>query len=165
MQRNLSLALILLALAAARLPAAEAPAPAAPARLTSTVFEWNNLPVQKTDTGERREVVDGPTNNFAQFRSHVTTLLVNTPWGTVDKHAEDELVIVKDGKVIHYSGNLLLSHVEFVTRQTGVLPEGARVGTVHKTEDGIVAFSSKTFYGFELPAPDWVLAAVRAMFE
>ena len=72
------------------------------------------------------------------------------------------LVIVSDGKVIHYSGNLLLSHVEFVKRQTGELPEGAWVGTVHKTGDGIVAFTSKTFYGYELPAPDWVLTAVRA---
>jgi hypothetical protein len=75
------------------------------------------------------------------------------------------LVIVRDGKVIHFSGNLLLSHVEFVKRKTGELPEGAWVGTVHKTDDGIVAFSSKSFYGYELPAPDWVLSAVRATFK
>jgi len=74
------------------------------------------------------------------------------------------LIIVRDGKVIHYSGNLLLSHAEFVKRQTGVLPEGAWVGTVHKTEEGIVAFTSKTFYGYEQIAPEWVLAAVRATF-
>ncbi len=75
------------------------------------------------------------------------------------------LVIVKDGKVVHYSGNLILSHVEFVKRKTGELPDGAWVGTVHKIEDGIVAFSSKSFYGYEMPAPDWVLAAVRATFK
>jgi hypothetical protein len=75
------------------------------------------------------------------------------------------LVIVRDGKVIHYSGNLLLSHVEFVKRKTGELPEGAWVGTVHKTEEGILAFTSKSFYGYELPAPDWVLTAVRAAFR
>ncbi len=75
------------------------------------------------------------------------------------------LVILRDGKVTHYSGNLLLSHAEFVKRQTGELPEGAWVGTVHKTEQEIVAFTSKTFYGYELPAPDWVLTAVRATFE
>ncbi len=74
------------------------------------------------------------------------------------------LVIVRDGKVIHYSGNLLLSHMEFVKRKTGELPEGAWVGTVHKLEDGITAFTSKTFYGYELPAPDWVMTAVRAAF-
>jgi hypothetical protein len=75
------------------------------------------------------------------------------------------LVVVRDGKVIHYSGNLLLSHVEFVKRKTGELPEGAWVGTVHKTEEGIVAFTSKTFYGYEMPAPDWVMSAVRETFK
>ena len=75
------------------------------------------------------------------------------------------LVIVKDGKVIHYSGNLLLSHVEFVKRQTRELPEGAWVGTVHKTDEGIVAISSKSFYDRELPAPDWVMSAVQATFK
>jgi hypothetical protein len=75
------------------------------------------------------------------------------------------LIIVRDGKVIHYSGNLLLSHIEFVRRKTGELPSGAWVGTVHKTEEGIVAFTSKSFYGYELPAPDWVQTAVRETFE
>jgi hypothetical protein len=51
------------------------------------------------------------------------------------------LIIVRDDKVIHYSGNLLLSHAEFVKRQTGNLPEGSWVGTVHKTDQGIVAFT------------------------
>ena len=64
------------------------------------------------------------------------------------------LVIVKDGKVIHYSGNLGLPHVEFVKRQTGELPEGAWVGTVRKDRGEIVAISSKSFYGYQLPAPD-----------
>jgi hypothetical protein len=79
-------------------------------------------------------------------------------------HGAMLLVIVRGHKVIHYSGNLLLSHVEFVKRQTGELPEGAWVGTVHKVEEGIVAFSSKSFYGYELPAPPWLLEVVRATF-
>jgi hypothetical protein len=76
------------------------------------------------------------------------------------------LVIIKGDEVLHFSGNLGLSHVEFVRRMTGVLPEGAWVGTVHKTrEDGIIAFSSKSFYDRELPGPDWVLATVRKTFK
>ena len=74
------------------------------------------------------------------------------------------LIIVKGDAVIHHSGNLLLSHAEFVKRKTGELPEGAWVGTVHKTEEGIVAFTSKTFYGYEQVAPEWVLAVVRSTF-
>ncbi len=75
------------------------------------------------------------------------------------------LVMVKDGKVIHYSGNLGLPHVEFVKRTTGQLPEGAWVGTVRKDGREIVAISSKSFYGYQLPAPDWVIAVVRATFK
>jgi hypothetical protein len=75
------------------------------------------------------------------------------------------LVIVKGGKVIHYSGNLLLSHVEFVKRKTGELPEGAWVGTVHKTDEGIMAFTSKTFYGYEQLAPEPILRAMREAFQ
>ena len=74
------------------------------------------------------------------------------------------LIIVKGDKVIHHSGNLLLSHAEFVKRKTGELPEGAWVGTVHKTQEGIEAFTSKTFYGYEQLAPDWVLKVVRSTF-
>ena len=75
------------------------------------------------------------------------------------------LVIVRDGKVFHYSPNLGLSHVEFVKRRMGTLPAGAWVGTVHKTPKGIIAFSSKSFYDRELPGPEWVLSAVRATFR
>lgn len=47
------------------------------------------------------------------------------------------LVMVKDGKVIHYSWNMALPHVEFVRRKTGTLPDGAWVGTVSKL-DGVL---------------------------
>jgi hypothetical protein len=43
------------------------------------------------------------------------------------------LVMVKDGKVLHYSWNIGLPHVEFVRRATRDLPEGAWVGTVSKS--------------------------------
>ena len=75
------------------------------------------------------------------------------------------LVIIKGEKVLHYSANLGLSHVEFVKRTTGALPEGAWVGTVHKTPEGILAFSSKSFYERELPGPDWVQSAARTAFK
>jgi hypothetical protein len=75
------------------------------------------------------------------------------------------LMIVKGDKVTHYSGNLLLSHMEFVKRTTGTLQEGAWVGTVHKVDGSILAFNSKTFYGVEMPAPQWVLDVAWATFE
>ena len=41
------------------------------------------------------------------------------------------LVMVQGGKVMHYSWNMGLPHVEFVRRKTGteILPEGAWIGT------------------------------------
>lgn len=75
------------------------------------------------------------------------------------------LIVVKDGKVIQHSSNLGLPHVEFVKRTLGELPEGAWVGTVRKTGGELVAISSKSFFGYQLPAPDWVMAAVRSQFK
>lgn len=75
------------------------------------------------------------------------------------------LVMAKDGEVIHSSWNMSLPHIEFVKRTTGTLPEGAWVGTISKDKEGIVVISSKTFYGYQLPAPQWVTDAVRKKFK
>ena len=65
--------------------------------LTSTIFEWDKLEVTKTATGERREIVEGRTPTLAQFRSHITTLNPGTPWGSTDKHTDEEVMIIKEG--------------------------------------------------------------------
>jgi len=75
------------------------------------------------------------------------------------------LIIVKDGRVIEYTWDMGLPHVEFVKRTVGKLPEGAWVGTVSKAGDQVAAISSKYFFGYQLPAPEWVLAAVRNLFK
>jgi hypothetical protein len=75
------------------------------------------------------------------------------------------LIMVKDGKVIHFSPNMSLPHSEFVKRTTGKLPEGAWVGTASKLDGEVAAISSKHFFGYQLPAPHDVADAVRKMFE
>jgi hypothetical protein len=75
------------------------------------------------------------------------------------------LIMVKDGVVIHHSWNMSLPHVEFVKRATGQCPEGAWVGTASKLDGDVVAISSKYFFGYQLPAPPEVAAAVKKMFE
>jgi hypothetical protein len=75
------------------------------------------------------------------------------------------LVIVKDGRVIEYTWDMGLPHVEFVKRRVGELPTGAWVGTVSKIEGEVVAISSKHFYGYQLPAAESVTTAVRALFR
>ena len=75
------------------------------------------------------------------------------------------LVMCKDGRVIHFSPNMSLPHVEFVRRTTGELPEGAWVGSVSKLNGKVAAITSKYFFGYQLPAPADVADAVRRMFE
>ena len=75
------------------------------------------------------------------------------------------LIMVKEGQVIHHSWNMGLPHVEFVRRATGGLPEGTWVGTASKLDGQVVAISSKHFFGYQLPAPPEVAAAVNRTFE
>jgi hypothetical protein len=75
------------------------------------------------------------------------------------------LIMVKDGRVIHFTPDMALTHVEFVKRTTGNLPDGAWVGTASKLAGRVVPISSKTFYGYQLPASADVMAAVAQTFE
>ena len=81
------------------------------------------------------------------------------------RNGDTMLIMVKDGAVIHFTPNMSWPHVEFVRRTTGQLPDGAWVGTVSKLDGQVAAISSKHFYGYQLPGPDWVQAAVRERFE
>ena len=75
------------------------------------------------------------------------------------------LIIVKDGRVIEFTWDMGLPHVEFVKRTLGKLPPGAWVGTVSKVDGEVAAISSKYFFGYQLPAPEWVTTAVRSFFK
>lgn len=75
------------------------------------------------------------------------------------------LIMVKDGRVAEYTWDMGLPHAEFVKRRFGELPEGAWVGTVSKIEGRVAAMSSKYFFGYQLPAPEPVMAAVQALFK
>ena len=55
--------------------------------------------------------------------------------------------------------------MEFVRRTTRELPDGAWVGTVSKLDGEIMAITSKHFFGYQMPAPKEVDAAIRQRFE
>lgn len=74
------------------------------------------------------------------------------------------LIIVDGDGVVDYTW-AMMPHVEFVRRTVGKLPDDAWVGTVSKINGDIGVISSKTFYGYQLPAPEWVLKIVRAAFK
>ena len=74
------------------------------------------------------------------------------------------LIIVQGDRVLDYTW-AMMPHVEFVRRSVGKLPEGAWVGTLSKINGEIAVISSKTFYGYQLPAPEWVTKTVKAAFK
>lgn len=75
------------------------------------------------------------------------------------------LVMVKDGKVIHYTWDMGLSHAEFVHRKAGSRPEGAWVGTGSKLDGEVMGITSKYFFDYQLPAPPDVNDAIKELFE
>ena len=75
------------------------------------------------------------------------------------------LIMVQGGEVVHYDWNMGLPHAEFDKRTTGQLPAGAWVGTASKLDGHVAAISSKHFFGYQLPAPPEVAAAVQKTFE
>lgn len=75
------------------------------------------------------------------------------------------LIVVKDGRIIEFTWDMGLPHVGFFKRRSGTLAPGAWGGTISKIDDEVVAIGSKYFFNCQLPAPEWVLTAVRAMFK
>ena len=74
------------------------------------------------------------------------------------------LIIVRGDRVVEHTW-AMMPHVEFVKRTVGKLPNDAWVGTVSKIDGELGVISSKTFYGYQLPAPEWVTKAVKATFR
>ena len=68
--------------------------------LPANVYRWNDLEVQQTKSGERRQILDGKTEVFDHFEIHVTTLNPGkAPHGSHTHTDNEELIIVKEGKI------------------------------------------------------------------
>lgn len=69
-------------------------------KLTSFIYDWNDLNVVESESGEKRPVFEGYTSSLIYFEVHVTTLDPGkAPHGS-HVHADmEELIIVKEGKV------------------------------------------------------------------
>jgi quercetin dioxygenase-like cupin family protein len=94
-------------LCVARLHAASADAPAAAARpkMGSTVFKWEDFTVRPSANGERRDVANNPTDTLAVFESHITTLNPGRESHLPHRHPQEELIVVKEGKLeVHING-------------------------------------------------------------
>jgi XRE family transcriptional regulator, regulator of sulfur utilization len=78
---------------------------AASDKLTSRVYVWEDLKVQPTKNGVRRDVFDGPTTTLDKAHCHITTLNPGENSGEPRKHLQEEVIIVKEGSVeMHIDG-------------------------------------------------------------
>lgn len=67
--------------------------------MRSGVFQWADMKVTETKTGERRGVFDSPTATLERFECHITTLNPGEIPHAAHQHPEEELMILKEGTV------------------------------------------------------------------
>ena len=69
-------------------------------KLVTKVYDWNKLKVEKTNSGERRQIMEGKSNDLAYLEMHETTLNPGkAPHGSHTHADMEEMIIVKEGKV------------------------------------------------------------------
>jgi XRE family transcriptional regulator, regulator of sulfur utilization len=71
----------------------------APAPLHSTGFDWQAMTAKDTAYGSVRSVVRGPTVTLAELEMHITTLNAGQTSHAPHQHANEELIILREGTV------------------------------------------------------------------
>src|SRR5689334_3609329 len=69
------------------------------APIQSDVYAWKNLPVEKKSTSERRQIIDGSGPVLSNLEIHATTIDPGTAPHAPHHHAEEELFIIKEGRL------------------------------------------------------------------
>ena len=67
--------------------------------MQSSVFDWNSFEAKPTKVGARREVFDTPTATLDQLECHITTINPGEAPHAPHQHADEELIIVKEGTI------------------------------------------------------------------
>ncbi len=73
--------------------------PAAPAKLPSTIFDWEKMQPVPTTNGVRRTLFDAPTATLDKLNCHITTLNPGQASGEPRLHLQEEVIIVKEGTI------------------------------------------------------------------
>ena len=71
----------------------------------SSIFNWATLKVTPTKQGERRAVFDSPTPTLADFECHITTLNPGESPHPPHRHADEDLMIIREGTVEALQGD------------------------------------------------------------
>jgi XRE family transcriptional regulator, regulator of sulfur utilization len=70
-----------------------------PPIIGSSAYDWNGIPITKTEVGEVRQFFKGPTATLDELEVHATTLNAGQTSHPPHRHANEELVIVREGTV------------------------------------------------------------------
>lgn len=91
--RDVKVAIITALVVVAGMSLAKAQAPV----LSSRIFDWDSLKVEKTNVGARRDVVKSPTATLDELEMHITTLNAGQQSHAPHQHLAEELLIIKEG--------------------------------------------------------------------
>ena len=127
--------LLVAATAAVVSVAVGATARTAPAVMTSSVFEWSAMKAEPTEVGEVRRVFRSPTATLDELECHITTLEAGQKSHAPHTHANEEVLIVREGNVeVFYRNAWHAANVGDVIFLTGTDPHGIRnAGTTAAT--------------------------------
>lgn len=67
--------------------------------MTSTVWDWNKVPVTQTNVGSTRRFFQAPTPTLKELECHVTTLNPGQTSHPPHKHPAEEVLIIREGTV------------------------------------------------------------------
>jgi quercetin dioxygenase-like cupin family protein len=95
--------------------------------LDSTAWKWEDMQVKKTDVGELRSVVRQPTRTLDELEMHITTLNPRTTSHPPHTHANEEMVIVREGTLqAHVNGKEVVVGPGSVLFYASMQPHGVR---------------------------------------
>lgn len=67
--------------------------------IRSGVYVWNDTPVTRKTDSEQRLLLNGRTTDFSRFSLHATTLPARQAPHPAHRHADEELIIIKEGEL------------------------------------------------------------------
>src|SRR5262252_1273577 len=73
--------------------------PSTSSKLPSTIFDWEQMKVIHTTNGVRRDVLDSTTATLDKLHCHITTLNPGQSSGEPRRHLQEEVIIVREGRV------------------------------------------------------------------
>ena len=74
--------------------------PSAPAKLSSTIFDWEKMQPVPTTNGVRRTLFDAPTATLDKINCHITTLNPGQASSAAPRHhLQEEVIVIKEGAI------------------------------------------------------------------